>query len=132
MAAPGTNTVYLRQTYAEDVSQYVNINEHTGTAPEIPFAWVEMPIHWYASEGEIHHYLIHFFTRDDTTGRQCSDLAEGCGLLSHFPPILCNLQKHRSTTSVTSYSTKALLPFIVPGLLRRLLLCHIVGALRII
>ena len=92
MAAPGTNTVYLRQTYAEDVSQYVNINEHTGTAPEIPFAWVEMPIHWYASEGEIHHYLIHFFTRDDTTGRQCSDLAEGWGRLSHFPPILCNLQ----------------------------------------
>ena len=92
MAAPGTNTVYLRQTYAEDVSQYVNINENTGTAPEIPFAWVEMPVHWYASEGEIHHYLIHFFTRDDTTGRQCSDLAEGWGMLSYFPPILCNLQ----------------------------------------
>ena len=68
MAAPGTNTVYLRQTYAEDVSQYVHINEHTGTVPEVPFAWVEMPIHWYASEGEIHHYLIHFFTRDDTPG----------------------------------------------------------------
>ena len=92
MAAPGTNTVYLRQTYAEDVSQYVTINENTGTAPEIPFAWVEMPVHWYASEGEIHHYLIHFFTRDDTTGRQCSDLAEGWGMLSYFPPILCNLQ----------------------------------------
>ena len=92
MAAPGTNTVYLRQTYAEDVSQYVHINEHTGTVPEVPFAWVEMPIHWYASEGEIHHYLIHFFTRDDTPGRQCSDLAEGWGLLLHFPPILSNLQ----------------------------------------
>ena len=92
MAAPGTNTVYLRQTLAEDVSQYVTINENTGTAPEIPFAWVEMPVHWYASEGEIHHYLIHYFTRDDTAGRQCSDLAEGWGMLSYFPPILSNLQ----------------------------------------
>ena len=131
MAASGTNTVYLRQTYAEDVSQYVNINEHTGTVPEIPFAWVEMSIHW-SHRKEKYTTISSTSSPVTTLLADSAAISQRAGACFHTSHLSSATFKHRSTTNATSCSTKALLPFIVPGLLRRLPPCHIAGALHII